>query len=89
MQHGARVEADFHLLMAKRLTHTGSTLRVRPVAFKASVAAGLHENVWPLFEKRAVAPVIDSKYPLLRAADAHAHMEGPSHFGKIVLTVVS
>jgi NADPH2:quinone reductase len=88
-QHGARVEADFHLLMAKRLTHTGSTLRIRPVAFKASVATGLHEHVWPLFEKRAVAPVIDSTYPLRRAADAHARMEGSSHFGKIVLTVAS
>jgi putative PIG3 family NAD(P)H quinone oxidoreductase len=86
-QKGARVEADLHVLMVKRLTHTGSTLRVRPVSFKASVAAGLYDNVWPLFEKRAVVPVIDSTYPLARAAEAHAHLEGPSHFGKIVLTI--
>ena len=88
-QKSGRTEADFHVLMMKRLTHTGSTLRIRPVAFKATVAAGLYENVWPLFERRAVAPVIDSTFPLARAAEAHGRLEGPSHFGKIVLTVTS
>ena len=87
-QKGARVEIDLHRIMVKRLTITGSTLRVRPVAFKAAVAAALHENVWPLFEARKVVPVIDSTYPLARAAEAHARMESGDHFGKIVLTVV-
>jgi putative PIG3 family NAD(P)H quinone oxidoreductase len=86
-QRGPRAEIDFRLMMAKRLTHTGSMLRHRPVAFKADVAAAVHKNVWPLFEKRTVAPVIDSTFPLARAADAHARMESGAHFGKIVLTV--
>ena len=86
-QRGPRAEIDFRLMMAKRLTHTGSMLRHRPVAFKADVAAAVHKNVWPLFEKCTVAPVIDSTFPLARAADAHARMESGAHFGKIVLTV--
>ena len=86
-QRGARTEADFHRMMVKRLTHTGSTLRPRPVAFKAAVAAAVYENVWPLLARRTVAPVIDSTFPLLRAADAHTRMESGANFGKIVLTV--
>lgn len=87
-QHGARVEVDLHRLMVKRLTLSGSTLRIRPVSFKAAVAAALYENVWPLFETRKVVPVIDSTYPLARAADAHARIESGAHVGKIVLTVI-
>jgi NADPH:quinone reductase len=87
-QHGARVEVDLHRLMVKRLTLSGSTLRIRPVSFKAAVAAALYENVWPLFETRKVVPVIDSAYPLARAADAHARIESGAHVGKIVLTVI-
>ena len=86
-QKGARVEVDLHRMMVKRLTLTGSTLRIRPVSFKAAVAGALYENVWPLFEARKVVPVIDSTYPLARAAEAHARMESGDHFGKIVLTV--
>jgi putative PIG3 family NAD(P)H quinone oxidoreductase len=86
-QHGSRAEAPFHLLMTKRLTHTGSTLRARNVAFKAEVARAVHENVWPLLESRKVAPVIDATFPLARAADAHARLDSGEHFGKVVLTV--
>ena len=87
LQKGARAETDFRMLMVKRLTHTGSTLRPRPVSFKASVATALLEEVWPLLAARKVVPVIDSTFPLARAADAHARMESSAHFGKIVLTV--
>ena len=87
LQKGARAETDFRLMMVKRLTHTGSTLRPRPISFKAEVAAALHEHVWPLLAARKVVPVIDSTFPLARAADAHARMESSAHFGKIVLTV--
>jgi NADPH2:quinone reductase len=86
-QTGARAEAPFHLLMTKRLTHTGSTLRNRPVSFKAEVARAVHDNVWPLLEGRKVAPVIDATFPLARVAEAHARIESGAHFGKIVLTV--
>jgi NADPH2:quinone reductase len=87
VQKGAHAEVDIRRLMVKRLTHTGSTLRPRPVAFKASVAATLYEKVWPLFEARKISPVIGSTYALARAADAHARMEAGDHIGRIVLTV--
>jgi putative PIG3 family NAD(P)H quinone oxidoreductase len=86
-QQGSRVAADFHLLMRKRLTHTGSTLRNRSVAFKAEVAKAVLENVWPMLETGLVAPVVDTTFPLARVADAHRRLESGDHFGKVILTV--
>ncbi len=59
IQQASKAEVPLALLLYKRLTHTGSTLRNRPVAFKAAVAEALYRNVWPLFATRAVAPLID------------------------------
>jgi len=84
---GALAETDFHVLMRKRLTHTGSTLRNRSIAFKAALLAEVETKLWPLLARRAVVPVIDTAFPLERAAEAHTRLEGPSHIGKIVLTV--
>jgi NADPH2:quinone reductase len=86
-QQGARAQAPLHLLMTKRLTHTGSTLRVRSVAFKAEIAEMVHRTVWPLFESRKVAPVIDATFPLDQVAEAHRRLDSGAHFGKVVLTV--
>ena len=86
-QHGGKAEIQLGAIMRKRLIHTGSLLRPRPVAFKAAVAEALHKNVWPLFAARTVAPLIDSTFPLAEAAGAQAHMESSQHIGKIVLTV--
>ena len=87
LQDGPPPSPNLHRLMAKRLVHTGSTLRPRPVTFKAHVAAALLEHVWPFFEARTIAPVIDSTFPLRQAADAHRRLESPDHIGKTVLTV--
>lgn len=84
---GAKAEADFSLLMTKRLVHTGSTLRARPVEFKAGIAKELHEKVWPLLSGGKVGPVMDMIYPLQEAWRAHERMEGGGHIGKIVLDV--
>ena len=84
---GAKTEANFALLMMKRLVHTGSTLRARSVEFKAALANELHEQVWPLFAERKVQPVMDMFYPLHEAWRAHERMEAGSHIGKIVLDV--
>ena len=85
-QHGNKAEVPIGLLMVKRLTHTGSTLRQRPVAFKAAVAVALHQNVWPLFAARTVAPLIDFDLPARRGRQgpgAHgslgAHRQDRSH----------
>jgi putative PIG3 family NAD(P)H quinone oxidoreductase len=86
-QQGAKTEADFTLLMVKRLTHTGSTMRPRPVAFKAQIAAELEDRVWPLLAGRQIAPVMDMIFPLAEAWRAHERMEEGAHIGKIVLDV--
>ncbi len=86
-QHGNTAEVPIGLILYKRLTHTGSALRHRPVAFKAAVAEALREHVWPLLVTRKVAPVIDSTFPLSEAAKAQERMEASRHIGKIVLTV--
>jgi NADPH:quinone reductase len=84
-QKGPKVTVDLRRLMLKRLTHTGSTLRARPVADKAAIARAVEARVWPLLESGKVRPVIDSTYPLEKAAEAHARMETSLHIGKIVL----
>jgi len=81
---GARPQIDLNPLMRKRLTHTGSTLRPRSVAFKADIARALEEKVWPLFAAGKVKVVMDSTLPLTSAADAHARLDA-DHIGKVVL----
>jgi NADPH2:quinone reductase len=85
-QSGGRAEADFHLMMSKRLTHTGSTLRPRSIAFKAELAAAVERNVVPLLASRRLVTVVDSTFPFREAAAAHARMDAPDHVGKTVLT---
>ncbi len=80
-------ELDIRPIFAKRLTHTGSTLRPRTVEQKASIAAALQEKVWPLLAKGQMKPLIDSTFPLADAAKAHVRMESSAHIGKIVLIV--
>jgi NADPH:quinone reductase len=81
---GQRAEIDLGLVMTKRLTLTGSTLRARDVAFKAQLAAELEREVWPLLANGTVKPLIDTVYPFSKAAEAHRHMDD-DHIGKIVL----
>ncbi|NDW05597.1 NAD(P)H-quinone oxidoreductase [Jiella pacifica] len=85
VQKGAKAEIDLFKIMRKRLTLTGSTLRNRPVEFKAQIAEELSTHVLPLIESGKVKPLIDRTYPLGAAADAHRHMDD-DHIGKIVLT---
>jgi NADPH2:quinone reductase len=85
---GARANVDLGQVLRRRLTISGSTLRPRPVAFKAAIAAKLQERVWPLFAQGSIKPVIYRVFPLEQAAQAHALMESSTHVGKIVLQVV-
>ena len=82
---GAMATFNIQVMMVKRLTLTGSTLRPRSVADKAAIAEALKEKVWPLLESGAVKPVMHATFPLAEAAKAHALMESGSHIGKIVL----
>jgi NADPH:quinone reductase len=85
VQGGVQAELDAGLVLRKRLTITGSTLRPRPVAFKAAIASALRKNAWPWFETGKVRPAVHSVFPASQAAAAHALMESNAHVGKIVL----
>jgi NADPH2:quinone reductase len=84
---GPKVELNFAQVMMRRLTITGSTLRPQSDLAKARIAEALRMHVWPLLEAGKVAPVMDSEFPLVDAAAAHARMESSGHIGKIVLKV--
>ncbi|HEX9720968.1 MAG TPA: NAD(P)H-quinone oxidoreductase [Ramlibacter sp.] len=85
VQGGVKSEFNAGLVLRKRLAITGSTLRPRPVEFKAAIARSLKEKVWPLLENGAIRPVIHSVFPAAQAARAHELMESNQHIGKIVL----
>jgi NADPH2:quinone reductase len=84
---GAKVEVPLGQILLRRLTVTGSTLRPRPVAFKAAIARKLWSHAWPLIEDGLVKPVIYRTYPLEQAAEAHALMETSAHIGKVMLQI--
>lgn len=87
LQNGIKSEINLLPVMLKRLTITGSTLRIRDTEFKADIARQLHANVWPLLEQGGIKPIIHSTLPLTNAGMAHALMESSRHIGKIILTV--
>jgi NADPH:quinone reductase len=88
-QQGSRITADLLPIMLKKLTFTGSTLRPRSIAEKASIARALEKNVWPLLAQGRCKPRVHVTFPLAKAAEAHTLMETSVHVGKIILTVGS
>ncbi|MGG7567359.1 NAD(P)H-quinone oxidoreductase [Rhodovulum sp. DZ06] len=84
---GPKAELAFNLVMAKRLTLTGSTLRPQSVESKARIAKALEAQVWPLISAGKIGPKIYKSFPLAQAAEAHALMESSAHMGKIMLDV--
>ncbi len=80
-----KATVNFTRLMVKRLTHTGSTLRPRSNADKAAMVAAIEQKVMPLLRQGRIKPLIDSTFPLEKAADAHRRIETSEHIGKIVL----
>lgn len=86
VQGGVKAEFNAGMVLRRRLAITGSTLRPRPVAFKAAIASALLTHVWPLLASGAIKPVIFKTFAAADAADAHVLMESNQHIGKIVLT---
>jgi len=84
---GAKADINMAVVMMRRLTLTGSTLRPRSDAFKSALADEIAANAWPLFVDGELSPVMDMTFPLAEAAAAHARMEAGEHVGKIVLEV--
>jgi NADPH2:quinone reductase len=88
VMHGAKVDGlDLFLVMRKRLTIVGSTMRPRTTAEKGLIAKALREQVWPALDAGRCAPVIHQVFPLAEAAAAHRLMESSTHIGKIMLKV--
>jgi NADPH2:quinone reductase len=86
VQGGVKAEFNAGLVLRRRLTITGSTLRPRPVAFKAAIAASLRARVWPLLAEGRIQPVVHQVFPAAQAAAAHTLMESNQHVGKLVLS---
>ncbi|MEX2628211.1 MAG: NAD(P)H-quinone oxidoreductase [Ilumatobacteraceae bacterium] len=82
---GGSAPVNLGLLLTKRLHWIGTTLRMRPLEQKIAVCQRFIAEVLPLFEAGALRPVIDSRFPLERVADAHRHMEADANVGKILL----
>jgi NADPH:quinone reductase len=85
VQGGAKAEVNMAVVMSRRYTLTGSTLRPRSAQFKALLAQEIARNVWPFVEAGKLRPVMDATFALTDAAAAHARMEAGAHVGKIVL----
>ena len=86
VQGGVKAEFNAGLVLRRRLTITGSTLRPRSLEFKTAIAVALKEKVWPFLSSRAIKPVIYSTFAASDASRAHTLMESNEHIGKIVLT---
>ncbi|MFG1947355.1 NAD(P)H-quinone oxidoreductase [Nonomuraea sp. NPDC048826] len=85
MQGGRKAELDLGLLLAKRASVHGTTLRARPVDDKGAIVRSVEENVWPLVDAGAVRPVVFAEVPMSDAAEAHRMLDSGSHVGKILL----
>jgi NADPH2:quinone reductase len=81
---GSKATADLGQILRRRLTITGSTLRPRPIEFKAAIVANLRKHIWPLLESGKIKPVVYKVFPLEEAAEAHKLMESSTHVGKLV-----
>jgi putative PIG3 family NAD(P)H quinone oxidoreductase len=87
MQGGTRAELNLGQLLAKRAAVLATTLRARPPEEKAAIVASVVEHVWPLVADGIVRPIVDTSFPLARAADAHRRLESSEHVGKVLLVV--
>jgi NADPH:quinone reductase len=85
VQGGLKAQFNAGLVLRRRLQITGSTLRPRPLAFKAAIAQSLKRHVWPLIEGGRIKPILFKSFPPSQAAQAHSLMESNQHIGKIVL----
>jgi len=83
---GVKSEFNAGLVLRRRLTLTGSTLRPRPIAFKAAIAQACLKHVWPALAAKRIKPVIYRTFAATDVVQAHTLMESSQHVGKIVLT---
>ena len=85
LQGGRKAEIDLGMLLAKRASVHGTTLRARPVDDKGAIVRSVVDNVWPLVAAEAVRPVVHAEVPLEEAGRAHRMVDSGEHIGKILL----
>jgi putative PIG3 family NAD(P)H quinone oxidoreductase len=84
---GGTASVNVGLILSKRITWIGTTLRARPIERKLALCQRFVDEVLPLFESGALRPVVDSRYAFDDIADAHRHMEANANVGKILIDV--
>ncbi|RYY31289.1 MAG: NAD(P)H-quinone oxidoreductase [Sphingobacteriaceae bacterium] len=82
---GREAEIDLSIIMRKRLTITGSTMRGRETEFKSTLAREVEQHIWPLLQSGQIKTVIHKVFDADDATEAHKLMESSTHSGKIVL----
>ena len=86
MEAGA-TDLNLGLLLAKRASITGTTLRARPIEEKIAISRRFAAEILPLFDHGPLRPVVDSRYPLGEVAAAHERMQSNANIGKILLDI--
>lgn len=84
---GTKAQTNLGLILMKRLRIFGSVLRSRPLADKIDITRRFQAEWLPLLEAGRIKPIIDRRFGLHEAADAHRYMEANKNVGKIVLDV--
>ena len=87
LQGGRKATLDLNALLVKRALVTATSLRGRPSAQKAAIAAAVAERVWPLVAAGAIKPAPETRFPLAEVAQAHAHLASGQNIGKVILTL--
>jgi putative PIG3 family NAD(P)H quinone oxidoreductase len=85
---GGSAPINMGLLLTKRITWIGTTLRSRPVERKIELMQRFIAEVLPLFESGALRPVIDSRYSFDQMPEAHTYMQSNANIGKILIDLV-
>ena len=86
-QKGSNVELNLIKVMLKRLTITGSTLRIRDSDFKYNILKALSNNIFPHFENNKIKCYIDSVFKFKDVIKAHQRLYEGKHIGKVILDV--
>ncbi len=85
LQQGRRGEIDLGLLLARRASVIGTTLRARPPEEKAAIVDAVRDVVWPMVADGRVRPVVHARLPLAEADAGHELLASGEAFGKVLL----
>lgn len=85
---GAVAETNLGMILSKRLQIFGTVMRSRPLIDRAAITRDFQHHLEPALVNGDMKPIIDSVFPLSKAAEAHAYMEQNQNFGKILLDCI-